>query len=151
MGLFDHIKPLLRFIKHEDSFEEYYSRLQGLKRIIQDQTKTANHLVWADMCYTHLIVLKIFETVIPEIVITEMYRDAHTIYKNNNHPRADLLECWVENQREHRRRTFDTSVHKFCTIVWIANTAPRVKALIRHGVSAATQFDIPNSSHFWYW
>lgn len=151
MGLFDHIKPLLQFIKNEDTFEEYYSKLQRLKRIIQDQTKTANHLLWADLCYMHLILLKIFQSVVPDIVITEMYQDAHTIYRSNNHPRADRLECWVENQREYRRHTFDNSVHKFCSIVWIANTAPRVKALIRHGVSSASKFDIPNSSHYWYW
>jgi len=150
IGVSKHLKPLLAFLLQEDSFEAYYSTLQSLKKKIQEQTKTMNPLPWADVCYIHFIVLKIFQSVVPEIIITELYEAAYTIYKNNNHPRAERLECWVRDKRQYRRPAFDESVHKFCSIVWIAKTAPRVKALIRHGVSSATKFDLPNTSYYWH-
>jgi hypothetical protein len=150
IGVSKHLQPLFAFLLQEDSFEAYYSSLQSLKSKIQEQTKTMDPLAWADVCYLHFIVLKILQSVVPEIILTELYEAAYTIYKNNNHPRAERLECWVRDKREYRRPAFDESVHKFCNIVWIAKTAPRVKALIRHGVSSATKFDLPNPSYYWH-
>jgi hypothetical protein len=36
-----------------------------------------------------------------------------------------------------------------CSILWLAQKAPRVKGLIRHGISSAKKFDLWDASSYW--
>ena len=144
------LKPLLQFVTQEISFEQYYTTMHCTKQAIQKQTKTMEPLAWADVCYMQLIAFKLFRNVEPEVCSSEFYEDAHKIYKHNEHPRAERLETHYRDKRDYRPRAFQDNINHFCSIMWIAKTAPRVGKLIRHGVSSATKFDIQQASNLWY-
>ena len=132
-----------------DSFEEYNQQMLDLKRDLQKQTRMKYPKVWADVCYFHLLFLKALRDPEPTIFSQMLYDDALDIYSQLQHPRANRLEKLYKEGLEFEKPKFENKINPLCSITWIAQKAPRVKELIRHGISSAEKFDLWDADSYW--
>ena len=145
----NHVSMTWNYKAQVDSYEEYHQQMFDLKRELQKQTRMVYPKVWADVCYFHLIFLKALRDPQPTIFSQMIYDDAHTIYSNLDHPRAQRLEKLFKNEQVFEKPKFETRINPQCSLVWLAQRAPRVKGLIRQGISSAIKFDLWDASSYW--
>ena len=148
-GLDNHVTFSWNLKIHVDSFEEYYQQMMDLKRELQKQTRMVYPKVWADVCYFHLLFLKALRDPQPNVFSELLYNDAVFIYSNLDHPRAGRLEKLFKKQDSFEAPKFETKVNPNCTILWLVKNAPRVKGLVRNGISSAKKFDLWDASSYW--
>ena len=145
----NHVSMTWNYKIKVDSFEEYHQQMLDLKRELQKQTRMLYPKVWADVCYFHLLFLKALRNPEPTIHSEMLYDDALYIYSQLDHPRAERLEKLYKNEQIFEKPKFDTRINPMCSIVWLAQKAPRVKGLIRHGISSAEKFDLWDADSYW--
>jgi hypothetical protein len=145
----NHISMTWNYKIKVDSFEEYHQQMLDLKRELQKQTRMLYPKVWADVCYFHLLFLKALRDPEPTIFSQMLYDDALYIYSNIDHPRASRLEKLYKNGHVLEEPKFENKINPQCSIIWLAQKAPRVKGLIRHGISSAKKFDLWDADSYW--
>ena len=148
-GLDNHVTFSWNLKIHVDSFEEYYQQMMDLKRELQKQTRMVYPKVWADVCYFHLLFLKALRDPQPDVFSELLYNDALYIYSNLDHPRAGRLETLFKKHESFEAPKFEAKVNPHCTIHWLVKNAPRVKGLVRNGISSAKKFDLWDASSYW--
>jgi hypothetical protein len=132
-----------------DTFNEYHQQLFDLKRELQKQTRMVYPKAWADVCYFQLLFLKALRDPQPQNFTDVLYYDAVFIYSLLNHPREKRLENLYKRHQPFTKPRFEDKVESMCSILWLVKNAPRVKTLIRNGISSAEKFDLWDASSYW--
>jgi len=145
----NHVSLTWNYKIQVDSFEEYHQQILDLKRDLQKQTKMLYPKVWADVCYFHLLFLKALRDPEPTVFSQMLYDDALFIYSRLEHPRASRLEKLYKEGLHFDKPKFENKINPMCSIIWLAQKAPRVKGLIRHGISSAQKFDLWDAESYW--
>jgi len=145
-----HLEYTWNYLIELDSYETYEREMDDLKSELQLQTRMAYPKSWADVCYLHLIFSKALRDFQPANFLTWLYEDALEIYTKLDHPRAHRLKKQYKNgPGALPRRQFNTTCYSQCTIVWLTQNAPRVKGLIRSGVTSLKRFDVEERAGYW--
>jgi hypothetical protein len=78
-----------------------------------------------------------------------LYDEAIHIYSAHDNKRGELLQTCMKKIKVERSTQQNVVVEKNCTMYWIVKNAPRVKSLIRHGISSVERFDVWRTSSYW--
>ena len=145
-----HLSFTWSFYMELETFDHYQGRMCNYKRELQMQTRMTYPKCWADVCYLHLILSRVLRDPLPASFLTWLYDEALKIYSKLQHPRAERLKkqykagagVFVPVQ-------FESNFNPECSIVWLTRNAPRVKELIRTGLTSLERFDTSFSSDYW--
>jgi hypothetical protein len=138
----------------------YKREMLAIKRELELQTKVVNHQTWADICFTHFLLIQTVNNNSNtnnsnnSLEILEFFRqEAIKIYDfHNNHFRKVFLVDAVRHNfslKNSSEEEDEPKIEPHCTIQWIIRNAPNVKKLIRLGISSADRFDIWSASFIW--
>jgi hypothetical protein len=131
--------------------DEYMAKMATIKRELEKQTKVTNHQVWADVCFSHFLMLTVvgFER---QHVLDYFYDEAHNIYNFHKHPRALTMKMHLVEHSQYPQdfgNAVEPTIEKNVTIQWLIRNAPNVKQFIRLGISSAERFDLWLSHFEW--
>jgi hypothetical protein len=145
-----HLSFTWSFYMELETFDHYQGRMCNYKRELQMQTRMTYPKCWADVCYLHLILSRVLRDPLPASFLTWLYDEALKIYSKLQHPRAERLKkqykvgagVFVPVQ-------FESNFNPECSIVWLTRNAPRLKELIRTGLTSLERFDTSFSFDYW--
>jgi hypothetical protein len=145
-----HIRHFMAFWNQSIAFHEYEDEMETVKRNIARKTRLMNSVLWADVCFAHLILLKLVKSPEPPIFSSTLYEQAMRIYTIHNHNRGKLLTEVYTKLGTFLWPDFDNAnIQKQCNMFWLIRNAPRVKSLIRLGVSSVERFDVCDQHDYW--
>jgi len=144
-----HLASFVAFWNDSILFHQYEKDLQDLKLKFQKQTRLVNNLLWADVGFSHLLLLKLTHTFAPVQFIQELYNDIYRIYLIYEHPKANLMKKKMIDCQPYNWPSEVSSANECVSFSWIIKNAPRVKNLIRLGVSSVERFDVKDQSSYW--
>jgi hypothetical protein len=144
-----HLHFTWRFYIELDPFDHYQVRMGDFKRELQMQTRMTYPKCWADVCYLQLIFSRALRDPQPAPFLTWLYDEALEIYCKLQHPRAERLKkqykvgagVFIPVQ-------FESNFNAECSIVWLTQNAPRLKELIRTGLTSLDRFDMSFSGDY---
>ena len=145
-----HERHFMSYYKGPVEEEHYLCKLKEIKKKITTQTKVVNHLAWAHVCFTHLLMLKAVNIERPDLE-EFLYAEALPIYKIHDHPRALTIKAHLVEYTQDNSFAFKepATIEKNCTIQWLIRNGPKVKQYIRLGVCSAERFDLWLATYDW--
>ena len=145
-----HERHFVSYYKGPVEEQQYLLKMNEIKKKIEKQTKVVNHLTWAHVCFTHLLMLKAVDIERPNIE-DFLYEEAFRIYKIHNHPRALTIKAHLLLHTQENSFVFKepAKVEKNCSIAWLIRNGPKVKQYIRLGISSAERFDLWLTTFDW--
>ena len=145
-----HERHFVSYYKGPIETEHYLLRLNEIKTKITKQTKVVNHIAWANVCFTHLLLLKAVDFEKPNLE-EFLYDEALRIYKIHDHPRALTIKAHLVEHTQENSFVFrePAKIEKNCTIQWLIRNGPKVKQYIRLGISSAERFDLWLATYDW--
>jgi hypothetical protein len=145
-----HLRHFVAYWNKSISFDDYSKQMKKVKKSIQRSTRSLHHQDWADVCFTHLLMFHIInKTCVNEDYFDTMFLDAQEIYVSHDNDRARYLSNYLRQDNHAKFEKTAFTINSDCTIRWIVMTCPRVKSLIRHGISSAERFDVWNPCQYW--
>ena len=141
-----HEKHFMAFLLKKIDIDEYKNRMLLIKRELELQTKVVNHQVWANICFSHFLLLQVFAYSFE--TQSFLHDEAKHIYLFHGHPRAQWMTGSLINYGSFNFNK-DDSVEPHCTIQWIIRNTPKVKQFIHLGIASAARFDVWLTHYDW--
>jgi hypothetical protein len=129
---------------------QYLHKMYELKKKVENHTKVINHLSWANICFSHFLMLKVIGLDRPEVE-DFLYNEALTIYSCHDHPRALTIKAHLVNHTQENSVVLKDSpkIEPNCTIQWLLRNGPKVKQFVRLGISSVERFDLWLTAFDW--
>jgi hypothetical protein len=134
-----HERHFVSFHNKTSTSENYLYEMMTLKRELEKQTKVNNHQVWANICFTHFLMLKAVDS--SAEIKNFFHLEAMKIFSFHNNPRAVRMETHLVQHQQLPPFAFaEHVIEPHCTIQWILRNAPKVKHFVSILLKKKNQF-----------